>query len=139
MKSLRNSVQGKWNRFVPALFWVFAIVGFIGTILFFPLDLANNATCLYEVINQGGQPVPVDLVQAVHGAVPTKGASELSAEELTMRVNFIRLHNYMDGYLLWWWGSMGLLIIGITKLYRRRVLRKQSESVSHNPKMGNQI
>ena len=122
----------------PAIFWVCTLVGLTGTILFFPLNLSDNATCLYEMHKQNVEPVPVDLAQAVHGVVLTNVADEISPEELAKQMNFIRMHNYMAGYLFWWWGSMGLLIIGIIKLYRRQMLPKLV-SVSHNPKMGNHI
>ncbi len=139
MKSIKNKIAKLWRKWTPLLFGLFMGLGLIGFILLFPMDLDDNATCLYESIIQNDQAVtPVNLAQAVHGAVPRQDADLLSPEQLTRRMNYIRLHNYMNIYLLWWWGSTGLFIFGMVKLYKRRTQLKQLPAASVELKMGNQ-
>ncbi len=138
MKRIANKVTKFWSKGAPTIFGLFLGVGLIGFMLFFPLDLANNATCLYESIIRSDQPVPVNLAQTIAGAAPGQEINRLSHEQLTRRINDSRFHNFRDVYLFWWWGSTGLLIIGVYKLYKRRIQLKQSAPALLDPKMGNQ-
>jgi len=125
MKSLRNKITGLWNRIPAAFFGLLTLTGLIGSILFLPMNLDDDSACIFEMASRNDQPVPVSFARAVPGIMPITAISHISPKKFVKQQNHIRLYNYMNRYLLWWWGSIGLLILGVTSLYNRRMLARQ--------------
>ncbi len=97
-----------------SLYWiryVLLTVGFIGTVLFFPISLGDNFTCLFhrligDVHNHSDEQLE-NLTQPVHSS---EGGKSHSAS-----LNF-----YIRHFSIYWWGSLLILACGI---YYPRITR----------------
>jgi len=89
------------------LIWIILIISALGGILFFPVNLNNEFTCLFHHIIESGGDKHTELVSVMgHGS-----------EEL--------LNQYLVPYGLFWWFSLGILALALIQLFRNRKLTEK--------------
>jgi hypothetical protein len=94
------------NNGVRTIFVVIAILGLTGAVVFFPINIGDRYTCLYH------RYVAADMPAAgVDGAMPGHHTA-VSGSDAEARHH---LHaQYMGTFRFVWWGSLALLLIGIS-------------------------
>jgi hypothetical protein len=86
------------NKGVRMIFWIIALLGVIGTVAFFPINIANRYTCLYHLY---------------HRMVYAESAVQHTDSHMS-DANRHHLHEqYMSSFRFMWWGSLVLLLVGI--------------------------
>ncbi|NQV30041.1 MAG: hypothetical protein HQ508_04060 [Candidatus Marinimicrobia bacterium] len=92
------------------------LVGMSGAILFFPINMDEKYTCIFERI------VPYSRVDRDNSAVSVEGVTHLESVVLKIGNDSITpkktspFHHYISSYSIWWWGSLALLGLGAYKL-----------------------
>jgi len=139
MKNSQKRISFQQLRTTPKRSIIFLLIGLTGFLLFFPLNLSNNATCLYDSLNRGDQSGIASYTPVAFTFQATSGEDQLNSKDQLYLRSHLRLHSYLHDYLILWWGSVALFIWGVTMLYNKRGLLKQLMQLSHDPKMRNSI
>ncbi len=111
-----------------SLFWIRSVLiglGLIGTVLFFPISLGDDFTCIFH-----------RLIGDVHHEENGKDRSLISHTPRSH--HFTGGHNaslnvYIRHFSIFWWGSLGLLSIGLYyPRIRQLVISMRSNRYSGN-------
>lgn len=95
-----------------ALFVGILITGLVGSVLFFPLRIYSNYTCLYHQLCDSGHPI---MAQEPNMEGNTDGLYNHSAS-----VSAKLLKHYIHGYAFFWWLSLILVAGGFYGLRHKR-------------------
>lgn len=93
------------NNGVLTFFIIVALLGFAGGIVFFPVNIGDRYTCFFHRYVAGDTPNT-----STHRVMPGQhGHPGPDAGESRHHLH----DQYMNSFGLLWWGSLGLLLIGI--------------------------
>lgn len=100
------------HKFFRILIYLLILSGVVGTVLFFPINLGNEHTCLYHRIfsKENGIHPSTPRYSSISGS-NNQVSQDRSQEHLVQQKQL--LDKYVIPYGLSWWGSLGLVGIGL--------------------------
>jgi len=105
------------------------MMGLMGGILFFPVNIKNQYSCLYHcyLSPSRNEVITFDLLDTVEMVEPENIRTMSSLEERNLEdIQSRLLANYLVPYGILWWLSLGLLIVVIYLLRMNQAVKRRN-------------